>query len=186
MRGAPVEAKVDLARGRRREDHRADGRRHVVDVAGARAQPTDVELLGPDQADLFLRREDELDARVRTALGDDTSHRFHHRDDGGLVVGAEDGSRRVADEAVVVHDRLDRARGRHGVEVRAEEERRTGRSALDPPVEVPDRRADPRPAVVLVEADAEALELGRDAIGDGTLVPGRARNRGELREQVKG
>src|SRR2546430_14454503 len=68
-----------------------------------------------------LRREDELEAGVRAALGKRASGRVEHRRDRGLVVAAEDRAARVPNDAVV-YDRFERAVGRHGVEVRRSEE----------------------------------------------------------------
>ena len=65
----------------------------------------------------------QLEARVRPVLLDDPPRRFEHRRDRGLVVGAEDRPARVPDDAVL-DDGLERPLRRHGVEVRAEEERR--------------------------------------------------------------
>ena len=48
---------------RRAEDHLADRRRLVVDVAELRLEPRRVERVGAHEPDLLLRREDELDAR---------------------------------------------------------------------------------------------------------------------------
>ena len=151
VRRAAVERHLERLRVRRAEDHDADRRRLVVDVADARAQPRVVERVGADEADLLLRREEQLDAGVRPALGEHAPRRLEHRRDGRLVVGAEDRPGRVPDDAVLDH-RLDRRGRRHGVEVRAEEERLAVGGRLEPRVEVPHRRADPRPGVVLVDA----------------------------------
>ena len=92
----------------------------------------------------------------------------------------------VAHDAVL-DDRLDRALRRHGVEVRAEEE---GSPAFDPSREPAEQvagvRVDPRPGVVLVNVEPEFPQLRGHPVGDGTLVPGRARDGGELEEQREG
>ena len=74
---------------------------------------------------------------------------------------------------------------RHGVEVRAEKERLSRGGRLDPGVEVAHRRADLRPAAVLVDLEAAVPQIPDHEIRDGTLLAGRARQRGELREQVE-
>jgi hypothetical protein len=52
----------------------------------------------------------------------------------------------------VLDDRLDRRGRRDGVQVRAEEERRSrAAGGIDPAVEVSDRRSDRRAGVVLVD-----------------------------------
>jgi hypothetical protein len=83
-----------------------------------------VERAGSKEADLLLLREQKLDARVRFTLGDDPPRCFDHRDDGRLVVRAEDRPGRVSDDAVGDHG-LECALRRHGVEVRAKKDRRT-------------------------------------------------------------
>ena len=109
-------------------------------------------------------------------------------DDSRFVVGAEDRPARVADDAVV-DDGLERAGRRHGVEVRAEEERRPFRRRLEPRVDVSHRRADRRTCAVLVRREAEIAQIAEHDIGDGALLARRARQRGQLekeREDVVG
>ena len=60
-----------------------------------------------------------------TTLVEDPPNRLEHHDDGGLVVRAEDRPGRVADDAVLADDRVDRRLGRNRVRVRAEEDRRS-------------------------------------------------------------
>src|SRR5438477_249300 len=76
-----------------------------------------------DEADLLLGREQQLEPCVRVAFRDDAPRRLEHDRDRRLVVPAENGAGGVADDAVLDHG-LDRAGGRDGVEVRAEEDRR--------------------------------------------------------------
>ena len=56
---------------------------------------------GAEEADLLLRREHGLDARVPTTLGDDPADRLEHDRDGRLVVGAEDRSAGVSDDVLL-------------------------------------------------------------------------------------
>jgi hypothetical protein len=49
--------------------------------------------------------------------------------------------------------------------------------------QVPDRRADLRAALVLLDLEPERLELADDAVGDRALLPGRARDPCELEEE---
>ena len=53
------------------------------------------------QADLFLRREEELDAGVRAVLRQKEARGFEHRGDGRLVVGAEDRPTGVSDDTIL-------------------------------------------------------------------------------------
>src|SRR6266508_2412669 len=93
---------------------------------------------------LLLLREQQLDARVRPTLGEQPPRSLHHDCHGCLVVGAEDGPARVADDAVL-DDGRERALGRHGVQVGAQEERGAGvRGGLEAGVEVAGIRADLR------------------------------------------
>ena len=154
------------------EDDLADRRRLVVDVAELGLEPRVVEGAGAEQADLLLRGEEQLDARVRPPLRDDPPRRLEHRRDGRLVVGAEDRPAGIADDAVL-DDGLERPLRRHGVEVRAEEERRAAVGATGQPAEqIAGVRADRRAGVVLVDLEPELTEVGGDAVGDGALVPG--------------
>ena len=75
---------------------------------------------------------------------------------------------------------------RNGVEVRAEEERDAllaasarNRQRMFPAVE-----PIVGPAAVLVPLEADRVELARDPVGHGPLLPGRARDRAELEEEV--
>ena len=80
-------------------------------------------------------------------------------------------------------DRLDRGLGRHGVEVRAEEERRAAVGRAHPRVEVPGRRADPSAGVVLAHLEAEVADVRGDPVGDLALLTGRAGQRCKLGEE---
>ena len=182
MRSAAVERHLERLRERRAEDDRADRRRLVVDVARPRVQAAVVEGIRADEPDLLLRREQQLDAGVRAALGEHAPRRLEHDGDGGLVVGAENRAGAVANDAVLDH-RLDRSGRRHRVQVRTEEERLALGARLDPGVEIPDLRARLRAGVVLVDLEAAVAEIRGDHVCDGALLAGRARERGELQEE---
>ena len=186
VRRAPVEAHLHRVRIRSAEDHVADRRRLVVDVADPRVQAGVVECGRPEQTDLFLRREQQLDARVPPVLGEDTARCLEHHGDGRLVDRAEDRPGGIADDPLVDH-RLDRARRRHRVQVRAQEERRAFAVPvrLDAAVQVADRRADLRACVVLVDVEPEVPQVPRHGVRDRALLSRRAGQRGELREQVE-
>ena len=128
MRGAAVEAHVASSgrtgAPRRRRRSAPPGRRRSRARASSRRV---VERAGAEQADLLLRREEQLDAGVRPPLRDDPPRGLDHRRDRRLVVRAEDRAAGVADDAVL-DDGLDRPLRRNGVEVRAEED---GRPAFD-------------------------------------------------------
>ena len=115
-----------------------------------------VERVCADEPDLFLGSEEQFDAGVRSTLGQDHAGRLEHGGDSGLVVGAEDRAGAVSNDSVL-DDRLDRRRRRHGVEVSAEQERLTGGGGLDPRVQVAHCRADPRPALVLVDVETAVV-----------------------------
>ena len=184
--GAPVETHLHRMRVRRAEDHVPDRRRLVVDVADLRLEARMVERCRAEQPDLLLRREQQLDARMPAVFRDDPPGRLQHHGDGRLVVRAEDRPGGVAHDAVV-DDRLDRPGRRHGVQVRAEEERCASPVPvrLDARIEIPDRRADRRTRVVLVDVEAQIAKVPHDRVGDRALFPGGARERGELREQIQ-
>ena len=184
MRCTAVEAHPQRLREGRSEDDLARRSRLVVDVAELGVEPVVVERKCTDQAVLFLRGEDELDPGVRQALGEHAAHAFEHLHDGGLVVGAEDGAARVPNDAVGDH-RPKRARRRHGVEVCAEEEGRSGGRRREPGVDVPHRRADLGAGSVLVGLESEVAQIAEDRVRDGTLLAGRARDGGELEEQLE-
>ena len=89
------------------------------------------------------------------AVLEDAARALDHRRRRGLVVGAEDRAACVANDAFVVHYRIDGTVRRDGVEMRAEEERRPLRGRLEPRVDVPHRGADPRPGFILVRVEPE-------------------------------
>ena len=163
----------------------ADRRRLVVDEAELGLELRVVEGARAEEADLLLLREQKLDAGVRLAFGDDPPSRLDHRDDGRLVVRTEDRPGRVSDYPVR-DDGLERALRRHGVEVRAEEDRRT---AVEPPgqpaQQVAGVGADAGAGVVLLDLDTQRAQLGGDAIGDRALVPRWTGDRAQLREEVE-
>ena len=156
----------------------------VVAVADRRRDRVEVELIGALEPGLLLGREDELDAGMRNALVQDPLRRDEHRRHRGLVVATENRVAGVSHHPVL-HDGLDRVGRRHGVQVRAEEDRCAGRSWLDPRDDVPGVPADPRPGIVLGELEVEVAKLPTDALCNGALVPRRARDRAELEEEIK-
>ena len=175
-------------RVRRAEDDLADRRGLVVHVAEVGVQAIVVERRDADQSDLLLGREDELDAGMRPALGEHAADRLEHAGDSRLVVGAEDRPARVADDAVL-DDRLERAGRRHGVEVRAEEQRHPFGRRLEPRVDVSHRAVDLRAGAVLVRREPQVAQIAEHDIGDGALLARRARQCSELekeREDVVG
>ena len=109
---------------------------------------------------------------------------LEHRRDRGLVVGAEDRAAGVAHDAVL-DDAARSAPRRHRVEVGAEEDRRPLARSARAGGEVAHRRADARARVVLVDARARGREVGAHAVGDGALLPRRARHRGQLGEEIE-
>ena len=181
---AAVELHLQGLRVRRAENHVSDRGRLVVDVADACLQALVVECRRTEQADLFLRREQELDSAVRTVLREHTASALEHRGDGGLVVRAEDRAAGVANDAVLDH-RFERALRRNRVEVRAEKDRHAAVAVrLDPAVEIPHRGTDGGSCIVLVDDQAELPQVPGDRIGNETLLAGRARQRGQLGEEV--
>ena len=69
--------------------------------------------------------------------------------------------------------------------MRAEEDRRAALGAARGSAEVPDRRADLRARLVLVDAEAERAQLSGDTVCDVALLPRRARQRAQLGEEVE-
>ena len=68
----------------------------------------------------------------------------------------------------------------------AEEDRRTAVcSAGQAAEQVADRRADLRPGVVLGDLEAERPKLADDAVGDRTLLSGRALDRGQFEKEFE-
>jgi hypothetical protein len=186
VRRPAAEAHAEGARERRSEDDLADRRRLVVHVADAGVELAGVERARSEEADLLLGREEQLDARVGASVLEDPPRRLEHHRDGGLVVRPEDRARGVADDPVLADDRLDRPLGGHGVEVRAEEDRRPGAVRAGQPAEhVARARPDAPAGVVLRGLEAERLEVGEHAVGDRPLRAGRARDRAELQEEVE-
>ena len=137
----------------RAEDHLADRRRLVVDEPVPRGEARLVERRRSDEADLLLRREQQLDAGVPPTLGEHAARRLEHDRDSGFVVGAQDRPGRVSHNSLVVDDRLDRAGRRDGVEVCTEKDWRSRRGGLQPRVEIAGGRADPFAGVVLVHVE---------------------------------
>ena len=143
-----------------------------------------VERVGTDEADLLLRSEEQLDPGMRSSFTEQAPHRLEHRRDGCLVVCAEDRSGCVAHDAVL-DDRLDRGRRRHRVEVRAQQKRLTCGLRLQAAEHVARVRADPGTGVVLVGGEPAVAQIAQHEVGDATLLPGRARDRRELGEQIE-
>ena len=143
-----------------------------------------VERVRAAQADLLLRREEELEPCVRPAPFERAAGGLDHRRHRRLVVGPENGARGVAHDAVL-DDGLDRALGRHGVEMRAEEDRRALPGRLEARVERAHRRADLRAGVVLVDVEADRAQLLDHTVGDDAFLARRARNGRQLEEEVQ-
>ena len=134
---SPVEAEVERSSVRRPEHDLPDRRTLVVHEAGPRREPRLVERARSFEPDFLPRGEDELDTGVRATLAQDQPRRLEHDRDGRLVVRAEDGPTRVPHDSVLDHG-LEGPVERHGVRVRAEEDRSAGTvRARDPAVEVP-------------------------------------------------
>ena len=113
---------------------------------------------------------------MRAPLFDQAGHRLEHRRHRGLVVGAEDRAGAIADDLVLADDRLDRRLGRDGVEMRAEEDGLAGAVVLvQPAIDVPDRRADLGPGIVLVGLQSESREIVEHAVCDRPFLTRRAR-----------
>ena len=159
--GRPWKRTDERALVGRAHDHVADRRRLVVDEAQLGLELRVVEGARAEQADLLLLREQKLDAGVRLALGDDPPSRLDHRDDGRLVVRAEDGSGGVSDDPVR-DDGLEGALRRHGVEVRTEEDRRPAvEPAGKPAQQVARVGVDALPGVVLLDLERPASAARR-------------------------
>jgi hypothetical protein len=138
----------------RPKDDLADRPCLVVDETELGLERGVVERARADQADLLLEREDELDARVLPPLLDDPPRGVEHRDDGALVVAAENRAARIADDPVVVDERLQRPLRRHRVEVGTEEEGCAAvRAARQAAEEIAGVRADARARVVLLDLE---------------------------------
>ena len=124
VRRLAPEARLDRVVGRGGEHDLANGRGVVEDKAEVGAQARLVERLGALQSLLLAGGEQDLDTGRGLALTHDPAHGAHDRRDRGLVVGAEDRLVAVREQAVLAHH-LHRAVERHGVHVRAEEDRRS-------------------------------------------------------------
>ena len=185
VRGLADEGDLHDHRVRRAEDHLADRPGLVVDVAdpGGEAASSRTPAAPRRPTSSFGVKRSSRPA-CGTPLLDHPPGGLDHRDDRGLVVGAEDRAAGVPDDAVL-DDRLDRAGRRHGVHVRAEEERRPLGGRLEPGVEVAGVRADLRAGAVLVDLEPEAAQLRGDAVGDRALLARRRRQRGEVEEEVE-
>jgi hypothetical protein len=181
-----MEAEVEKPPVRRAEDDLADGSTLVVDVAGGRVQARVIERVGPAQRHLLLRGEEELDPRVLAPFLEHAASRLEHDDDRGLVVRAEDGAARVADDPVLADDRLDRAFRRHRVQMGAEKHWRAAVAVRrrEAAVDVARVTLEARGRVVLVPLEPQSGEVAGDAVSDRALVPGRARHGAQLQEEI--
>ncbi len=150
--------------------------------------PAEIEVLGSVQARLLGDREEQLERhrRLPTVLGQQPGQ-LEHRRDRRLVVGPEDAIGRVLPATVAAH-RLEQRRQRHGVQMRAEQQRlwatlhAVGATPRDPGQEVAGLRACGRGAVVLLHLDAERRELVDHPVGDHPLGSGLTRNTAQLLE----
>ena len=109
---------------------------------------------------------------------------LEHRGDSRLVVGAENRAGSVADDAVVVDHGLDRRRGRHGVEMSAEKDRRAAVRPFEAAVEIADVRADGVARSILVDGQSEVAQVADDRIRNGAFVAGWARQRSQLGKET--
>ncbi len=175
MRSAAVERHLEPLRERCAEDDLADRPLLVVHEAELRTQPRLVERGRPEQADLLLPREQQLDAGMTDVLDENAPQALEHLRHRRLVVGAEDRAAGIPDHAVL-DDGAQLTRGRHRVEVGAEEERRTFRRRLDPRVDVAER--------ILLGLETETAQITQDDVGDGVLLTRRRGQGSELEEEV--
>ena len=85
-----------------------------------------------------------------------------------------------------VDDGLERPLRRHGVEVRAEKDRRPAvEPSRQPAQQVARVGVDTGAGVVLLDLEAEGAQLGGDAIGDRALIPRWTGDRAELCEEIE-
>ena len=124
--GASVEPRRDRLRVRRAEDDLADRRRLVVDVAelAPRAGSGRTRTAPSSPTSSFGVKSSSTPA-CGTVLGDDPPRRLEHHGDRRLVVGAEDRARRRCGRCRPRRPPARSARRRHGVEMGAEEDRRS-------------------------------------------------------------
>src|SRR5207237_6752308 len=185
VRRAAVERNFERLRERSAEDHVTDRRGLVVDEPMACVQPPVCECGRPEQADLLLRREHELDPGIGSPFREHPPRRVEHHRDGGLVVSAQDRPGRVPHHSVIADDRAYVTGGRNRVEMRAEEDRPPWSRRLDPRVQVAGRRADSLAGIVLVYLERAVTEVGDDDVGDGPLLARRTWDRRKLGEELQ-
>jgi hypothetical protein len=155
----------------------------VVHEPDHRAKSLVAERPRTQQSDLLLRCEDELDSGVRATLVEDARDCNEHDRDGRLVIRAQDRAARVAEHAVLEHG-LERAVERHGVQVRAEEDRRPSRvRRLEAAVHVPCGRADFGARLVLRRLEPEPAQVSQHAIGHLPFLTRRAGHADQLVEE---
>ena len=141
-----------------------------IGVAWSKTKPNSAsrlpgsKALAPRERELLAGGEQQLDAD-RGARARQAPRRREDGGDGGLVVGAEDRLVGVAEHAVLLLD-LDRAGERDGVEVGAEQDRPRAGRALDAGEQVAAVGAGVGRRVVLLDLQAEALQLGAYGVGD--------------------
>jgi hypothetical protein len=170
---AAVEVGAQAEVRRRGDDHLADRRRVVEDVAEVRPQPADVDLLGTGQRVLLGDREQQLerDGRALDAAAPRQLEQHGHR---RLVVGAEDGVVGVL-PAAVDEDGLDRSGVVDRVEMGAEQQRPV-RAPADAGEQVAGLCAGGSGGFVLLDLDAHRTQPGGDRVRARPLVPERARD----------
>jgi hypothetical protein len=122
---------------------------------------------------------------MRPALHQHAARSLEHRGNGRLVVAPENCGQPVSDDSVL-DDGLDRLDGRHRVEMRAEKQRLSGHDGRERDEDVPHRRTDRFPGLVLLGLDSQVAQIAEHAVGDGPLLARRARNGGELEEEIEG
>ena len=182
---ATVETKFEHASVWRAEHDLADRRPLVVDIAGLGDESRVVEGVSAAKRDLLLRREEQLDPRMRAPFVEDPPRRLEHDGDCCFVVGTEDRPAGVADDALF-DDGLDGGFNRHRVRVSAEEDRRASPVRRgQPAVDVPRVSVETRRATVFVPLEPELREVGADAVCNGPFLPRRARDRAELEEELE-
>ncbi len=181
VRGPAVELGRDPVIGRGGEHDLADRGGVVEDIAVPALQAGRVELLGPEQRDLLAHREQQLDPDRRgLGLGQQAAGKLERDRDRGLVVGAQDAVVGVLPSPVDQHG-LDRRRGRHRVQMGADEDAALARAG-DAGEQVAGVRARALTGVILLRVEPHLLELADDPVGAFALPAGRALDPAQGRE----
>ena len=176
VRRASREEDVDRPARGSRDDHLADGARVVIDEAESSLEPRHVERESALETRFFPGGEEQLDAGVPAPLGEDEPCGLEQHRNRRLVVGSQDRSRPVRDDSVR-DNRLDRPGGRHRVEMRAEKDRLPGLAFGR------GQTCEEIACGVGVCLDAQIAQVGAHPLGDGRLLPRRARNGRQLQKE---